>query len=100
MPNSIPAQLADNDPQETREWLDALAAVIEEEGVERAHFLLEKLIDKARRSGAYLPYNATTGYVNTIPVHMQAKHPGDVALERRIKALIRWYAVACVMRAN
>ncbi len=104
MPKSTPAPLAahlpDIDPQETREWLDALAAVIKEEGVERAHFLLEKLIDKARRSGAYLPYNATTGYVNTIPVHMQAKHPGDVALERRIKALIRWNAVACVMRAN
>ena len=96
MPNSIP----DHDPQETREWLDALAAVIEEEGVERAHYLLEKLIDKARRSGAYLPYNATTAYVNTIPVHMQEKHPGDVAMESRIKALIRWNAVACVMRAN
>jgi pyruvate dehydrogenase E1 component len=68
----------DIDPQETREWLDALAAVIEEEGAERAHYLLEKLIDKARRSGAYLPYNATTAYVNTIPVHLQDKHPGDV----------------------
>jgi pyruvate dehydrogenase E1 component len=96
MPNSLP----DHDPQETREWLDALAAVIEEEGVERAHFLLEKLIDKARRSGAYLPYNATTAYVNTIPVHKQEKHAGDVAMEGRIKALIRWNAVACVMRAN
>jgi len=100
MPNSIPAQLADPDPQETREWLDALAAVIAEEGVERAHYLLEKLVDKARRSGAYLPYNATTAYVNTIPVHMQERHPGDVAMESRIKALIRWNAVACVMRAN
>ena len=90
----------DTDPQETREWLDALAAVIEEEGPERAHFLLEKLVDQARRSGAYLPYNATTAYVNTIPLHLQAKHPGDVPLEGRIKALIRWNAVACVMRAN
>ncbi len=96
MPNSMP----DHDPQETREWLDALAAVIEEEGVERAHYLLEKLIDKARRSGAYLPYNATTAYVNSIPVHKQDKHPGDTAMERRIKNLIRWNAVACVMRAN
>ena len=92
--------IPDIDPRETREWLDALAAVIEEEGVERAHYLLEKLIDKARRSGAYLPYNATTAYVNTIPVHMQEKHSGDVAMESRIKALIRWNAVACVMRAN
>ncbi|MDD3530678.1 MAG: pyruvate dehydrogenase (acetyl-transferring), homodimeric type, partial [Gallionellaceae bacterium] len=90
----------DIDPQETREWLDALAAVIAEEGAERAHFLLEQLIDKARRSGAYLPYNATTAYVNTIPVQMQEKHPGDPGMERRIRALIRWNAVACVMRAN
>jgi pyruvate dehydrogenase E1 component len=96
MPNSLP----DIDPRETREWLDALAAVIEEEGAERAHYLLERLVDKARRSGAYLPYNATTAYVNTIPVHLQEKHPGDVAMESRIKALIRWNAVACVMRAN
>ena len=96
MPNSIP----DLDPQETREWLDALAAVIAEDGVERAHYLLEKLIDKARRSGGYLPYNATTAYVNTIPVQKQEKHPGDTAMERRIKTLIRWNAVACVMRAN
>jgi pyruvate dehydrogenase E1 component len=90
----------DIDPQETREWLEALTAVIEEEGPERAHYLLEKLVDKARRSGAYLPYNATTAYVNTIPVHHQEKHPGDTAMERRIKNLIRWNAVACVMRAN
>ncbi|TXT18798.1 MAG: pyruvate dehydrogenase E1 component, partial [bacterium] len=101
MPNShTPGSTPDIDPQETREWLDALAAVIEEEGAERAHFLLERLIDKARRSGAYLPYNATTAYVNSIPVHLQEKHPGDVAIETRIKSLIRWNAVACVMRAN
>ncbi|MBM4181359.1 MAG: pyruvate dehydrogenase (acetyl-transferring), homodimeric type [Betaproteobacteria bacterium] len=101
MPNShTPGSTPDIDPQETREWLDALAAVIEEEGAERAHFLLERLIDKARRSGAYLPYNATTAYVNSIPVHRQEKHPGDVAIETRIKSLIRWNAVACVMRAN
>ncbi|MCS6787124.1 MAG: pyruvate dehydrogenase (acetyl-transferring), homodimeric type [Thiobacillaceae bacterium] len=90
----------DIDPQETQEWLDALAAVIEEEGTERAHFLLEKLIDQARRSGAYLPYSATTAYINTIPPHLQAKHPGDTAIEHRIRAIIRWNAVACVMRAN
>lgn len=90
----------DTDPQETREWLDALAAVLEEEGPERAHYLLERLIDLARRSGAYLPYSATTAYVNTIPPHLQAKHEGDVALEARIRGLIRWNAVACVMRAN
>lgn len=90
----------DSDPQETQEWLDAMNAVLAEEGTERAHFLLETLIDKARRSGAYLPYNATTAYLNTIPVHQQAKLPGDPAMERRIRALVRWNAVATVMRAN
>ena len=90
----------DIDPQETQEWLDAIDAVLEQEGPERAHFLLETLIDKSRRSGAYLPFNATTAYVNTIPTHQQAKLPGDPSMERRIRALIRWNAIACVMRAN
>jgi len=57
----------DIDAQETQEWLDALEAVLENEGVDRAHYLLERLIDKARRSGAYLPYSANTAYLNTIP---------------------------------
>ncbi len=90
----------DIDPQETQEWLDAISSVLENEGTERAHFLLETLIDKARRSGAYLPYNATTAYVNTIPAHLQAKHPGDTAMERKIRALIRWNAIMTVLRAN
>ena len=90
----------DLDPQETQEWLDAISSVLENEGTERAHFLLETLIDKARRSGAYLPYNATTAYVNTIPAHLQVKHPGDSAMERKIRALIRWNAIMTVLRAN
>ncbi len=90
----------DIDPQETQEWLEAISSVLENEGTERAHFLLETLIDKARRSGAYLPYNATTAYVNTIPAHLQAKHPGDTAMERKIRALIRWNAIMTVLRAN
>ncbi|MGD2112000.1 MAG: pyruvate dehydrogenase (acetyl-transferring), homodimeric type [Gammaproteobacteria bacterium] len=90
----------DSDPTETREWLDALAAVLEREGPERAHFLLERLIDKARRSGAYLPYSANTAYLNTIPEHGQARIPGDQALERRIRSLIRWNALAMVVQAN
>ncbi len=96
MASSIP----DIDPQETQEWLAAIDAVIEQEGTERAHFLLETLIDKSRRSGANLPFNATTAYVNTIPTHKQAKLPGDPHMERRIRALIRWNAIATVMRAN
>jgi len=90
----------DIDPQETHEWLDAIAAVLENEGPERAHFLLETLIDKARRSGAYLPYNATTAYVNTIPTHLQEALPGNPEMERRIRALIRWNAIMTVLRAN
>ncbi|MEE9330781.1 MAG: pyruvate dehydrogenase (acetyl-transferring), homodimeric type [Methylophilaceae bacterium] len=92
--------LTETDPQETQEWLDALRSVIENEGTERAHFLLEAMIDQARRSGSNLPYNATTAYVNTIPTHLQAKLPGDPEMERRIRALIRWNAIMTVLRAN
>ena len=90
----------DIDPQETQEWLEAIDTVLANEGTERAHFLLETLIDKARRSGAYLPYNATTAYVNTIPTHLQQRLPGNPDMERRIRALIRWNAIMTVLRAN
>ncbi len=90
----------DIDPQETREWLDALDAVLEAEGPERAHFLLESLVDKARRSGTNLPYTPTTAYINTIPAHAEDLLPGDQEMEHRIRSLIRWNAVATVLRAN
>ena len=90
----------DIDALETQEWLDALTSVIENEGTERAHFLLEAMIDKARRSGANLPYNATTAYVNTIPTHLQERLPGNPEMERRVRALVRWNAVMTVLRAN
>ncbi|MCX8519751.1 MAG: pyruvate dehydrogenase (acetyl-transferring), homodimeric type, partial [Methylophilaceae bacterium] len=90
----------DTDTQETSEWLDALSAVIKNEGVERAHFLHEAMIDQARRLGANLPYKATTAYVNTIPTHLQKRMPGDAEMERRIRALVRWNAVMTVLRAN
>ena len=90
----------DTDPQETREWLDALDAVLEYEGAERAHFLLEQLIDQARRSGAHIPFSANTAYLNTIPLKQEDRCPGDLSLERRIRAIIRWNAIATVMRAN
>jgi pyruvate dehydrogenase E1 component len=93
-------RVVDNDAEETQEWLDALEAVLDQEGVDRAHFLLEQLIDKARRSGAYLPYSANTAYVNTIPPHSEPAYPGDTALEQRIRAYIRWNAMAMVVRAN
>ncbi len=94
------ASIPDIDNQETQEWLDALNAVIETEGVERAHFLIESMIDQARRSGANLPYKATTAYVNTIPTHLQQRHPGNPDMERRVRALIRWNAIMTVLRAN
>ncbi|KHF26101.1 pyruvate dehydrogenase (acetyl-transferring), homodimeric type [Solemya velum gill symbiont] len=90
----------DVDPQETQEWIEALDAVIEHEGTDRAHYLLEKLIDKARRRGAYLPYSANTAYLNTIPEHLQERYPGDRAVERRIRSLTRWNAMAMVVQAN
>ena len=90
----------DIDSQETREWKEALEEVIERDGPERAHFLIEALVDKARRSGAYLPYNATTAYINTIPVHQEEPRRGDPSLERRIKSIIRWNAMAMVVKAN
>ncbi|MDI1298934.1 pyruvate dehydrogenase (acetyl-transferring), homodimeric type [Methylotenera sp.] len=92
--------LTETDPLETQEWLDALTAVIENEGTERAHFLLEAMIDKARRSGSNLPYKATTAYVNTIPTHLQSKLPGDPEMERRVRALVRWNSIMTVLRAN
>lgn len=90
----------DIDPQETQEWLDALDSVIVNAGGERAHFLLEKLIEKARRSGAYLPYSATTAYINTIPTGKEERSPGNNAIEHRIRSYVRWNAMAMVLRAN
>ncbi len=90
----------DTDELETQEWLEALDAVIEREGAERAHYLLERLIDKSRRSGANLPYKANTAYVNTIPPHLETANPGDHEMEHRIRSMIRWNATAMVLRAN
>src|SRR5687768_16968334 len=92
--------LPDVDPQETREWLDALDSVLEREGPDRAHFLLERLVEKARRSGAYIPFNATTAYINTIPPAREERSPGNAELEHKIRALVRWNAMAMVVRAN
>ena len=92
--------LQDVDPLETQEWLDALQAVLEEEGPARAHYLLEKMIDKARRNGTYLPYKATTAYLNSIPVGQEPHMPGNQEMERRIRALVRWNALAMVLRGS
>ncbi|MEG1968769.1 MAG: pyruvate dehydrogenase (acetyl-transferring), homodimeric type [Burkholderiaceae bacterium] len=100
--SALPQNLAATDPDalETAEWLDALNSVLEREGPERAHYLLERLIDQARHSGAFIPYSPNTAYVNTIPPHLEAKSPGDPAIEERLRAYMRWNAMATVVRAN
>lgn len=90
----------DVDPQETQEWLESIDAVIKVHGAERAHYLLEQLVDQTRRSGAYLPFKPNTAYVNSIAVGQEKEYPGDRALERRIEAYIRWNALATVVKAN
>ena len=100
--SAVPQLPEANDPdsQETREWLDALEAVMEREGPERAHFLLQKLIDTARSAGAYLPFSSNTAYLNTIPPHMEERSPGDPELEERIRSYARWNAMVMVAKAN
>jgi pyruvate dehydrogenase E1 component len=90
----------DLDPEETREWMEALQSVLEREGPDRANFLLERLVNEARRAGAYIPYNANTAYLNTIPPEREERSAGDAVLEEKIRALVRWNAMATVIRAN
>jgi len=93
-------RLQDVDPLETREWVDSLDSVLEVEGPDRAHFILEQLVEKARRSGAYLPYHPNTAYLNTIPPHLEQRSPGDQEMEARLRSFVRWNAVAMVLRAG
>ncbi|MDH3659834.1 MAG: pyruvate dehydrogenase (acetyl-transferring), homodimeric type [Alphaproteobacteria bacterium] len=90
----------DIDPVETREWLEAVEDVIDRDGGGRAHYLLDRSVAAARARGANLPFGATTAYQNTIPADQQAPHPGDVALEWRIRTINRWNAMATVVRRN
>jgi len=90
----------DIDPTETGEWLESIQAVLRQQGPVRAQFLLGRLIEWGRREGVVLPFTANTPYVNTIPTAEQPPYPGDRAIERRIKSLIRWNAMAMVVRAN
>src|SRR5271165_116768 len=89
-----------DDVAEQKEWNDAIASVIAFEGTGRADDLLDEVVAVARRSGARIPFAANTAYINTIPVEAQAEHPGTRAIERRIRAAIRWNAAAIVVRAN
>ena len=105
IPESLPGQDAhdsrhDSDTQETREWLDALTAVIGTEGAARAHFLLEQLLEHARRNSIDMPFSANTGYVNTIEAQDEERSPGNLELEGRLRAYMRWNAMALVVKAN
>jgi pyruvate dehydrogenase E1 component len=101
LPESLPAgSPSDNDPQETREWLDALDGVIGAEGKDRAHFLLDQLLEEARQHGVDRPFSANTGYVNSIEAADEAKSPGNLELEGRLRAFMRWNAMAMVVKAN
>jgi pyruvate dehydrogenase E1 component len=100
MHQKLNERVADFDPQETAEWLEALDNVIDEEGPDRAAFLLERLTERAQANGAELPVQLNTPYVNTIRPEDEVPYPGDRAMERRIKSLIRWNAMAMVVRQN
>ncbi len=100
MPESISALTAGAHDAETREWLDALTAVIESEGPERAHALLEGLLEHARQHSIDLPFSANTGYVNTIEPEQEAHNPGNLELEGRLRAYMRWNAMAMVVKSN
>ena len=90
----------DIDAEETRDWLESLDSVLRNDGADRARFLLERLVAQAGRVGASPPLGGTTPYVNTIPVDQEPEYPGDEAVERRIRTLIRWNAMATVLQAN
>ncbi|MEX0604847.1 MAG: pyruvate dehydrogenase (acetyl-transferring), homodimeric type [Marinobacter sp.] len=90
----------DDDPVETSEWLDALESLIEQEGVDRAKYILERLSQRASRDGTELPYSITTPFRNTIASVRESRMPGDLFMERRIRSLIRWNAMAMVVRAG
>ncbi|MFC1564008.1 pyruvate dehydrogenase (acetyl-transferring), homodimeric type [candidate division KSB1 bacterium] len=93
-------QIPDKDRTETEEWLSSLESVINSEGADRAHFILSRLMEMAYSSGVKLPFLRNTPCVNTIPLEDQPPYPGDRELERRIKSLIRWNAMAMVVHAN
>ena len=90
----------DTDPQETQEWLESIDDALEEHGFDRARFLLEELVEHAQARGARLPFNTNTPFINTILPQDQPEYPGDRVIERTIKSIIRWNAMAMVVKAN
>src|SRR5580658_1183986 len=100
MHQQLSERSVDLDPRETAEWLEALDQIVEEAGSDRVNFLLDKLTERARENGVTVPIRTTTDYVNTIPADEDLPYPGDRALERRIKSLTRWNAMAMVSHQN
>jgi pyruvate dehydrogenase E1 component len=100
MHQQLNERVVDLDPQETAEWVESLDQIIDQAGPDRAAYLLERLTAHARNNGAELPTHLNTPYVNTIPANEEVPYPGDRAMERRIKSLIRWNAMAMVVRQN
>ena len=94
------SKIEDIDPIESQEWQDAISDVIERDGANRAHYLLDRAVQQARAAGAMLPFSATTPYQNTIPADDQYDFPGDLEMEGRIRAINRWNAMATVVRRN
>ncbi|MDX1347464.1 MAG: pyruvate dehydrogenase (acetyl-transferring), homodimeric type [Thiomicrorhabdus chilensis] len=90
----------DQDPQETQEWIDALEAVVDFEGTDKAQHIIASLIEKARVHGIDIPYSANTPYINTISEEEQVNYPGDMSLEQKLRAILRWNAMATVSGAN
>src|SRR5215210_3560852 len=96
----LKSTLHDVDPVETSEWVESLDDIAQRGGAERAAFLLSSLQARAQQLGIETPFNATTAYINTIPVDRQPQYPGNRALERRIKSIVRWNAMVMVLRAQ
>ena len=90
----------DHDPKETKEWLESLKAVLDNDGTERAHQLLERMVELTRRAGGNLPFHTTTEYIYTIPSESEPAMDGDLAMEWRIRSIVGWNAMAMVVRAN
>ena len=92
--------LRDLDPEETQEWIDSLDFILRETGKDRAIFILNRLQEEMDKAGHSRPFTANTAYVNTIPARRQPAYPGNIDLEKRIRCLVRWNAMAMVVRAN
>ncbi len=94
------SSVRDSDPHDTEAWLESLDSVVQQDGPERANYLLDRLVERGISAGLARPFSANTPYINSIPVENQPAYPGDLDVERRIRAIIRWNAMAMVVRAN